>query len=903
MVARPSMMSSTPRSIAFSIAFGLAIAAAAEAQVPSQSESAPSLRARDSAQRCSPSPARKAPDRDAAFAILCPDSVDLAPIHDLTDLLSARIPSVYVQETSGTLGTAARIRIRGSGSIEFDSEPLVILDGTRVLATPVPTSVLGPQLPSRLDDLRVEDIETIEVLRGPATAALYGVGAAGGVIRITTKRGIVGKTRLSVFAEGGGAHEVTRFPTNYRVAGISRFSGQPTNCGYDPQSVGACTPVGTPPTSFNALEEVSPFRTGQRENYGASISGGYEAVRYHGGAGFSRESGVYDASDLARTHVRLNLDIAPLNSLRIALSSAYLDSDAHFPKGESAPGSILYNGLLGNGVGDSVNDGYLNAGLSELAEVRTAQRGRRIHAGATAEWEPLAWLKVSVLGGIDRTDTHDTDTIPHFLSGWGDAWTDASLDVDKKAIAATAAASWSIARSVRASSRIGVERDETDYLKKSRTDRFTSPNFSTSSFTRRSEAAVTGFYLDQRFSWQDRLSASAGLRRDEYGPRQGDAPNPISKSASVSWLTRPAPPPGRDYRLGAVRLHLAYGKIGGMRISPDTPLLDVYPVHVDEPNALEQTAELEAGVAASLLGERLRVVLSWYDKTTTGGFALSRNAIGGPSFISTDATIENTGIEAMLEGTIVDYRPISMTVDAGVWTNSNTVSALDRRLWADVPGGWQQHVEGYPLAGYWHRPIVDYQDLNGDGLITRVNCPGQVQVAEGPACEITVGDQPVYLGRSTPKLEAFVGPKVTILRRIELSALIDYRSGFKQFNATELIRCMRQLCRGAHAGAPLAEQARSVARSMGAGGGFVEDATFARLREATVSAKVPDAWTALMGGTSATLTLAGRNLATWTSYSGPDPEVNGIGPLRLGQWDVFTQPPTRHYTVRLSLGW
>jgi hypothetical protein len=229
-----------------------------------------------------------------------------------------------------------------------------------------------------------------------------------------------------------------------------------------------------------------------------------------------------------------------------------------------------------------------------------------------------------------------------------------------------------------------------------------------------------------------------------------------------------------------------------------------------------------------------------------------------------------------------------------MWRNSNAVLSFERGFHYVENSASQQHAEGYPVAGYWHRRILSYEDINGDGIISRVNCPGQPQVTGGPACEIEVGSDYEYLGSSIPRFEMFVAPKLVLFGRVHVSALLDYRSGFKQFNQTAASRCGSGRCRAAvDPTAPLGEQARVVAGISRVSGGFdadagyVEDATFAKLREAAVSVNLPRSWTSGLG--RASLTLAGRNLATWTGYTGLDPEISGSGPLGFAQVETFNQ--------------
>src|SRR2546421_11842734 len=101
---------------------------------------------------------------------------------NLADLLNARAPGVQVLPSGGTTGTGSRIRIRGSSSLSLSNEPIIVVDGIRVengATGQTATSIgVGGQTPSRLNDLSPDDIQSIEIGKGPSAAALYGTDAA-----------------------------------------------------------------------------------------------------------------------------------------------------------------------------------------------------------------------------------------------------------------------------------------------------------------------------------------------------------------------------------------------------------------------------------------------------------------------------------------------------------------------------------------------------------------------------------------------------------------------------------------------------------------------------------------------------------------------------------------------------
>src|SRR5688500_6557810 len=113
----------------------------------------------------------------------------IAPVHNLQTLLQSRVPGLHIAEGSGSVGSAPRIRLRGVSSISLSNEPLVFIDGVRSDSRSTAIYGLSGQSYSRLNDMSPDDVESIEVVKGPAAATLYGADASAGVINIITKRG------------------------------------------------------------------------------------------------------------------------------------------------------------------------------------------------------------------------------------------------------------------------------------------------------------------------------------------------------------------------------------------------------------------------------------------------------------------------------------------------------------------------------------------------------------------------------------------------------------------------------------------------------------------------------------------------------------------------------------------
>src|SRR3989441_8428090 len=223
--------------------------------------------------------------------------VQTRPIANMNDLLSAKAPGVDVLAGNLT-GAGSRVRIRGTNSLSLNNEPLYIIDGVRMTSANNSSSIgIGGTNPSRINDINPEELESIEVVKGPSAAALYGTAASTGVIVIKTKRGTPGPTRWTVYAEQGLIKGYNAYPTAFRgwmthPSGIPDSGSLATNgiqCFLTDVAAGRCRQDNV--TAFNLFEDpqTSPNATGYRNQYGIQGQGGSDATRYFVSGGWENE--------------------------------------------------------------------------------------------------------------------------------------------------------------------------------------------------------------------------------------------------------------------------------------------------------------------------------------------------------------------------------------------------------------------------------------------------------------------------------------------------------------------------------------------------------------------------------------------------------------------------------------
>ncbi|WP_309672522.1 TonB-dependent receptor plug domain-containing protein, partial [Gemmatimonas sp.] len=235
--------------------------------------------------------------------------LETAPVSNLSDLLNSRAPGVTVTSGSQT-GTGSRIRVRGMNSVSLSNEPIWIIDGIRMTSDNAAFNTAtgsggttGGNNASRVGDLNPEEIENIEIVKGPSAATLYGTDAANGVILVTTKKGRAGAARWNVYGEGGTLFDKNYYPAAYGLfakSGTSTTSSRTNGCSLQSVGTGVCTADST--VSLNIFDEkdLTPVGVGLRRQMGAQVSGGTEAVRYFFSVEDEKETGVLSLPQFER---------------------------------------------------------------------------------------------------------------------------------------------------------------------------------------------------------------------------------------------------------------------------------------------------------------------------------------------------------------------------------------------------------------------------------------------------------------------------------------------------------------------------------------------------------------------------------------------------------------------------
>jgi TonB-linked SusC/RagA family outer membrane protein len=874
-----------------------------------------------------------------------------APIARLDNLLTARVPGVVVSPPNMSGGTA-RIRIRGAGSLTLANDPIYIIDGVRMTSDAGSSSISsGGTLPSRANDINPDDIEDIEIVKGPSAATLYGTDAANGVIVITTKRGRAGAARWTAFGEGGVITDRNTYPTAYTLTGHSPGSTVARTCRLTLVAAGSC--IADSLRTYNLFDDpsVSPVGTGNRQSGGLAVSGGNDAVRYYSSLDAESEYGVARIpsfyldywSQLGRTYpedevhpnayqrfsTRTNLSINPTPTTDVGFNFGFIASKQRLPATDNNTTGILSNAYGGPGFTTNGNTtdgvplhGYRRFVPSEIFQELVQQKIGRFIGSVNASWRPTSWWTNHVNAGLDQTDRLDTD-----LCRFGDCSdfattrlgfaTDNRADVRNVSADVASTATYSPRTSVSTKTTVGAQ--YVSYLRQGNSAQSIilapgSETVTAGSIFGASEASTItktlGAFVEEQVGFRDKLFVTAAVRSDQNSAFGTNFQRVYYPKLGVSWLVSDESFFPHVPQLDQLRLRFALGA-SGVQPGPNDAQRFYQPVLFNlnsSDNAglsalgvgnadlkPERATELETGLDAKFFGNRVSTELTYYNKVRRDALiprVLPPSSGTGESVRNENiGMVRNAGFEALVNAQLFDVPRLAWSVTLNGSINENKLVTL-----GNVPpivGSLTRQQEGYPLFGWWERQISNIHDANGDGIIS--------------LGEFTVADSATFIGPSAPTRELALTNNFDFFRKmLRLSALFEYRGGQYLLNDTERIRCtVRSNCRGlSDKTDSFEDQARVVAAREDPSqteAGFIEPASFLRWRELSLTFSPNGNLAHLLHAESASLTFAARNIAKWTKYSGIDPEsdYNQFGDLPS---DFQTAPAPSYFTLRLNLG-
>lgn len=792
-----------------------------------------------------------------SIATINADSVvENSPVRNLSDLIAARAPGVEVLTTSGTVGAASRVRIRGLGRLSGSNDPIVIVDGVRiesdfsgaVAASPSGFPSTKPwnqargssltSASSRLDDIDPNSIAKIDILKGASAATLYGSDAANGVIVITTKHGRSGPARWNFFTERGRMDMKAKFSENYRGWGTNSVNGPGSPCTLRDVSVGTCTGIDSV-THFNPLNDAktTPFGVGELSSTGVQVSGGSDRLLYFFGGSVENAIGVLKMpdADVALLQARRNGAALPdwqtrpnrfdkqSGNSRITANFgdkgdlSFSTSFTHQMQVNMNDNAVIARALQGSGS-QTINDGWSDVPNDSRPADLFAPRGTsaimRGFASLGGNLRPFPWLNGRGTIGVDyadRTDEYYLRTGDDPAAQPGFEGTRSRNEGNTTRYSADVGGTVTLPVSSFLSSRTTVGAQYYHQYVKDLLASGTGIVTGATTFNgaRRSnmteafdESATFGWYIEETGIIRERLYLTAAIRQDRGSAFGKNAKAPIYPKLSMSWLLSQEPFFPKWSSLSNLRLRAAYGHAG---VQPTTSgAIRTYKPgtgYVD--GQLVPTAMLNSLGNAELLPERSREV----------------EAGGDISLLDDRVTIEGTYYRKLSKDAIVGRDvPLSFGYPYTLSRQENVGSVLNT--------GTEWAVTAQPVSSHaltWEFTVNTSANRNRlVSLAPGIGLPqsyGYEQYAVGyPLAgrwvrpilgyrdangdgiispdEVTVGDSAVFVGQPTPDRQAsFTNTFGFFGNRLKFMTMFDYQGGLGQFDGNSLQRCGNSRCR------------------------------------------------------------------------------------------------------------
>lgn len=263
------------------------------------------------------------------------------PVTNPAAALAGQVTGVNVQSTNGSPGQAPVIRVRGTGSINAGNSPLYVIDGY-----PMPDN-------AAFNLINPQDIESIEVLKDAASCAIYGSRGGNGVVLVTTKKGVSGKTKFAFNAYTGNQQALKKVSVLNTPQLIEYMKEQYTNKGQAVPASFANPPADLPNTDWQ--DEV--LRNAMQHSYQLSASGGSDAVKYAVSGGYLSQDGIVKGTGYQRYNLRANLDVQLTKRIKLgaSLMPSFILNTNKDTRGDGAEGTTAGTGAIGGFYGILAN--------------------------------------------------------------------------------------------------------------------------------------------------------------------------------------------------------------------------------------------------------------------------------------------------------------------------------------------------------------------------------------------------------------------------------------------------------------------------------------------------------------------------------------------------------------------
>ncbi|WP_299755916.1 TonB-dependent receptor [uncultured Pontibacter sp.] len=866
------------------------------------------------------------------------------PVPNVAQALQGRVAGVQITSGSGRPGAPISVNVRGRASLEAGNDPLYVVDGVILPSNNnVTPSTVGAGI-SPLANLNPEDIESVEVLKDAAAAAIYGSRGSNGVVIITTKSGKGNKSRINLSTYTG-------FQSLTKKKDVLNASEYRSMYNEARQSIGL-TPLFTqeqinnPEHDVDWVDEVLNDNSRVNSINLSIASAGNQKTQFYTSLNYFQQDGALKRGEFERYSVRTNVTHDVTDNIKIgsnlAISRTQRDETpvdnsifSPFPRATMArPDQPIFNedgtyaiNDFNNPVQMFLSDNYVN--LTNLFN------------SSFAEVKVLPGLKFRSSVGVDLTYLDQRTYNPtNSLSGQGSNGSASSGYVQTQNILTTQTLSYG---KDFFDERLNVDATavyefQWNNRENNRVDGNNFPSDLTPYITSAAQisggtASRTVFRIESmlarvNMAWENKYLLGASIRRDGSSKIPVDGRFGYFPAVSAGWIVSEEDFLSNNDVISFLKIRSSYGEtgnqegignfqsrrlIGGGFNYNDQPgfALSV----IGSPNLKwETTAQFDAGFEVSLFNNRIDLSADYYQKKTKD-LLLFRPI---PTTTGFNSILENIG---NIEGRGFDFALTTHNFKGDfIWNTTLNLSTYKnevKNLFEDQPidGSFVTRTAvGQPLGAFFLIKSLGVDPETGDMMYEDINEDGKINSLDRQFLGNPLAD---FYGGITNNLS---------YKNFDLNVFFQYSYGNDVYNmnaegtggATSLganasaAGAPTNVFRDAYEGRwtpenPNADYPRIVAGSAGITNNqrssrYLEDGSYLRLKNITLGYNLPTNLVSKVKLSSARIYVTGQNILTFTDYSGFDPEASTSFDVSNAGVDQGAIPQFKTYTVGVNIG-
>jgi len=909
---------------------------------------------------------------------------------NLINALQGKVAGVTINGSGGGPGQGASILIRGVNSLNpsRSNQPLFVIDGLPVDNSTFTTGTTGDRgasLPNRMSDINPNDIETINVLKGGAATALYGLRGANGVIVITTKSGQAGKLNVN-FNSSYSIDDIDKLP-DLQLTYSQGFGGEYDSTSFWPawgptvEDAKKIDPT-HPAQLFNNWKRA--YNTGHQYKSGITFSGGSDKATFSSSLSYLRQEGLIPSTYYQDISVRVNGQLKFSDKFKMGTSLYYINTNGNFYDANRYNEQLVYwaprwdvrDYLTPQGTMKT----YGNDNPVYVASTnKFKSQVNHVIGSVNFAYTPVSWFTATYLFGADEYGDARTATAPGLVGFEGEFLTADNQDYDGKYgtgfvheyqlnyrqlnsnLLLTFDHTW--ANKFQTTLRLGndvldrnLKRTSAEGSGLDLYNLYTLDNaHHVTNSTYMENYRIIGLYGDLTLGYNNYLYLTLTGRNDWTSSLEKNHRSFFYPSASLSYIFSQHFTMPSWFSYGKFRTSLAgIGKDAdpystSITYVPAGPPIsnngtDVIPWSLNGASGIpdllpEKTTTFEIGADLSFLNNRLGLNFTWYKSNSKDQIIpISTSYTTGFSSITLNAgEIENKGVEISVNATPVKSKDFNWNVSANFSANRNKIISIyagSQSLFINSVFGYGRstvssfYIPGESAGAIFGTPIVRYGD-NDLSLHVNKSLPMFIDEDGFPVYPDATNQK--ILGNAYPKWIGGLSNTLTY-KNWSLYFMWDMQAGVQKYdqfadflaafgesaltaNRNETIvfdgvtadgkQNTKPVWLGQGVGPDGVDYGSGYYRNIyrGISENFVEDASWVRLRTATLSYSLPKKIFTHSILSNATVSFTGTNLLLFTKYTGFDPETrsDAAAGSNFVISSGFSYPALRSYIFSLNL--